>query len=212
MTTATKERPILFSAAMVRAILDGRKHQTRRVIKPQPDESCWFPGDARMAWSNGVQVELVNGRRLVVKRCPYGVVGDRLWVRESFLPCMVSGTVCKPSEASYVCYRDGAQKFQTEVTYPWRGDSPPTWEGYRFSPSIHMPRWASRITLTIESIRVERLQDISEEDAEAEGVDFLSMGDVTARDMFQALWDRINGKTYPWDSNPWTWVISFKKV
>jgi hypothetical protein len=122
MTTATKERPILFSAAMVRAILDGRKHQTRRVIKPQPDESCWFPGDARMAWSNGVQVELVNGRRLVVKRCPYGVVGDRLWVRESFLPC------------------------------------------------------------------------------------------VTARDMFQALWDRINGKTYPWDSNPWTWVISFKKV
>jgi hypothetical protein len=170
MTTA-KEHPIIFSGPMIRAILDGRKTMTRRAIKgvyqtDTPDLTgvdCikdWDGGPSRLDWAPD-NWEI----------CPYGVVGDHLWCRESFLPCRGTGNNPAPiKEASYVCFRDGSQKFKNghyyqdkpRTEYNW-----PSWAKWR-SP-ILMPRWASRITLELTGVRVERLQAITEDDAIAEG-------------------------------------------
>ena len=164
-----KERPIIFSTPMVKAILDGRKTQTRRVIKDQPPLSMR---------------DMFKPKNL---KCPYGQVGDRLWVRETFKP--------------YNCMGGFAYKADGDLStgFPWK-------------PSIHMPRGASRITLEITESRAERLQDISEEDAKAEGVKCCPNAVSDYKHHFMILWDSINGKKYPWDSNPWVWVISFKVV
>jgi hypothetical protein len=209
MATAieTKERPILFSAEMVRAILDDRKTQTRRIIKPQPPSDA--PRVIRAA-------DLPEGEGFGFYDeddgtyvCPYGRPGERLWVRERFLPCKGAGEPCKPSEASYVCYWDGCQLFpHNREVIPWGNPSPPKWEGYKFSPSIHMPRWASRITLEVARVRIEHLKDITAKDVAAEGYPFSS--DL---DQFKLLWNKLNGKRgYPWESDPRVWVIEFKKV
>ena len=202
-----KERPILFSGEMVRAILEGRKTQTRRVVKPtqstpkvaplrmepwiidgewQEDDNgapCWsgfhpdYPGEAK--WFS----------------CPYGQPGDRLWVRETW-----------------------AQHFG-ELRY--RADEAP--DGYYhgakgWKSSIFMPRAISRITLEITDVRVERVQEISEPDAEAEGItpEFPARAqDISGSDQraFANLWDSINAKRgYGWDANPWVWVVSFRRV
>lgn len=159
-----KERPILFSAEMVRAILDGRKTQTRRVIKPQPINALDRPPPCD---------------------CPYGKIGDRLWVRE---------TQAKFHPAVYMA--DVAEDF-----YP----------SYLWTPSIHMPRVASRITLEITAARVERLQDISEADAMAEGVSWKHNPALptTPVNAFAALWTSVGGD---WDANPWVWCIDFQRV
>lgn len=185
-----KEHPILFSGEMVRAILDGRKTQTRRVIKPQPVcDSVVKHGEEWLISYEGCCVEDINKKL----RCPYGAPKDCLWVREKF-------QYVKPATDNER-YRDKEK---------WR-------------PSIHMPRWASRITLEIKDIRVERVQDITATDCMKEGVVYQSksyeMSCFTAgeRDRrraedFRKLWDSINAKRgFGWDANPWVWVIEFAR-
>ena len=205
------EKPILFSGEMVRAILDGRKTQTRRVIKPQPERvgegwmyaGQYFADDAQMqdylfheVYGNG--------------KCPYGGVygdgtGDLLWVRETF---------AHKDEWTKPAYRAD-----------WKTpDKAIETMGAKWRPSIHMPRWASRLTLRVVDVRVERVQEISEEDARAEGVnlatwelhhrrdDSISLS-IAAIEEFKQLWDSINAKRgHSWDSNPWVWVVEFKMV
>ena len=184
-----KERPILFSSGMVRAILDGRKTQTRRVVKQKP----YFPTDPGIGYA-------VERERI---KCPYGIPGDRLWVRETWAHIF---------ECGHYNHLHG-----DKLRYIYRVDNgciPDKWR-----PSIFMPRKASRITLEITAIRVERLQDISEKDSIAEGSQIpcaqlpksCQQGTFTERTQFSRIWDSINAKKYLWASNPWVWVIGFKK-
>ncbi len=181
------EKPILFSAPMVRALLAGTKTQTRRAVKPQPQDEV-FQHPVSRQW-----LESVNGEESGL-RCPYGQPGDRLWVRETWTPC-------GPLPTDGVLYRS---------------DFPEGPLSIKFKPSIHMPRWASRITLDITDVRVERLQDISEADAQAEGCPIECMsptGDDSGSAIYgpagyRALWDTINGHG-SWDANPWVWVVEF---
>lgn len=187
------ERPILFSAPMVRAILEGRKTQTRRVLDVERmqnrrgtrDCDGWHPGD----------VEDPDWRRLAGEHwSPYGSHGDLIWVRETWQHENGSCDDHRCGQPTHIYY------LATE-TYP---------ESMRWRPSIFMPRWASRISLRVVSVRVERLQDISESDAQAEGI-----GSPVTRDCkrpkFEKLWDTINAKRAPWSSNPWVWVIEFER-
>lgn len=224
-----KERPIMFSGEMVRALLAGTKTQTRRVVKPQPQHIEWFAhqnGWCARVRDTEPQYEMV--------RCPYGVPGDRLWVREAW--CNYGGkTIYRADYGAHTPISDG-------IGGPWK-------------PSIHMPRQASRLTLEITAVRVERVQSISEEDALAEGLT-VRIGDGTgpgpgfkwngpayqdastgnyhvpdaggsgvcccyegrairrnaAVCAFASLWDRINGNTHPWASNPWVWVVEFRRL
>jgi hypothetical protein len=180
--------PILFSAPMVRAILEGRKTQTRRVI-PSKLQLCRSPED-EPEW--------------FIQNSKYGQPGDHLWVRETWA---VSGNwdgvkiSDLPHHGIDIVYR-ASEKYPNGGYYKWK-------------PSIFMPRWASRITLKVMDVRVERVQDISETDAKAEGVDENSLdvwmsGDDTPVGMFGALWDSINEKRgFGWDVNPWVWVVTF---
>jgi len=174
-----KERPILFSAPMVRAILDGSKTQTRRIVKSQSNICC-----------------------------PFGKPGDRLWVRETF-----QGPLFDSDNSKCCVYRaDGGEAPE----YVDADDN--LRQGWK--PSIFMPRWASRITLEITGVRVERLQDISASDCYAEGCfrpdQLKSLGsEVTTRDnargAYRKLWESINGAD-SWDANPWVWVVEFKAI
>ncbi len=194
-----KELPVLMSTEMVRAILDGRKTMTRRVIKPKPENILTrysLLGDHFWKDDNLNLDEIPWGN---YKPCPYGQVGDRLWVRETFaLDNRLSSLVWY--KASHNC--NGAC---IGVTHKWK-------------PSIFMPRWASRITLEVIGVRVERLQEITEEDAQREGVDWYSIenkieGIGRCQQAFRKLWDSINAQRgYSWKSNPFCWVISFKKL
>jgi hypothetical protein len=227
-----KERPILFSGAMVRAILDGRKTQTRRLMTPQPigngfkfihnDLLChvdhlppsatlWKRGTKRDPyWSSDVEDDWTE-------MSPFGVPGDRLWVRETFY-CddVFAGDYSHGDEEQWrreTYYRaDGELHDQmAEMTE----DDPSAGRSY-WRPSIHMPRWASRLTLEITDVRVERLQDISEADALAEGVDPLEWSggpaNESARAAFRELWESLNAHRAPWSSSPWVWVLSFRRV
>lgn len=186
-----KERPILFKGEMVNAILDGRKTQTRRVIKPQPN--C-VHDNHRWVWLKEKWVD-----------CPYGQPGDRLWVRETFCD-LGAGTI-----PGRILYRASFNDLDLEMFHQ-SGHGSPIWH-----PSIFMPRWASRITLEIVNVRVERVQDISIADCVAEGIKdsndlkYLA-GSGIEKTEYCLLWDKINGKTYPWQSNPWVWVIEFKRI
>lgn len=183
-----RERPIIFTGAMVRAILSGSKSQTRRVVNP----------------SHRAQIDLSRGDRAAhwSKPMPYGQPGDRLlWVRETFSGpwCMGDTPPSKWGRSSRIWY--------------WADGNPDEGDWTRPRPSIHMPRWASRITLEVTGVRVERLQDISEADALAEGVSAIlyEMRRATPRCDFQALWQSINGPD-SWAANPWVWVIEFKRI
>jgi hypothetical protein len=185
-----KEPPILFSAPMVRAILDGRKTQTRRVVKPQPVNVLFHKGQ----WIEA-PCDLVENE--TVLHCPYGQPGDRLWVRETWAHETDFGTFT----GGFV-YRADGDKRERECgpTDRWR-------------PSIHMPRLVSRITLEITDVRVERIKDISGIDAIAEGIQAVSKyGSEADVSDFAELWDKINGKKYPWESNPFVWRIEFKRI
>jgi hypothetical protein len=195
------DRPILFSAEMVRAILDGRKTQTRRVMKPQPKPTpADFPGPAGHWWPSqkhksmlGVEREMQKWKGLAGSACPYGDTGDLLWVRETWTqyPIELNPEPC-----------DAWHKATSN------GPLPP----FKWRPSIHMPRWASRITLRITDIRVERLQDISCADAEAEGAGHeAGLTGGQAREAFSHLWNKINGPG-AWGANPWVWVMAFERV
>lgn len=151
------------------------------------------------------------------EQAPYGQPGDRLWVRESFAPVDGTGHKCSTRDAAFVVLSDGAQVYRDGDVYPplpeyQRG----AFDGIKWRPSIHMPRWASRITLEVISVRVERLQDISEKDARAEGVEApeAEFGgfDNPHSVAFRNLWDSINAKRAPWASNPWVRCVEFKRV
>lgn len=195
-----KERPILFSAPMVRAILDGAKTQTRRVVKPQ-----FVMRDGEPIWPS--YAKRPRGRGF--EDCPYGQPGGRLWVRENFQPLMADDV---PESEWLSCdYKTGAGY---KVSYPATDGvveyyDISTDDAFcdRVTPSIHMPRWASRITLEITGVRVERLQDISAQDAWEEGIPYSP--DVDPIHEFQSLWEFINGAG-SWDANPWVWVIAFR--
>ena len=194
-----KERPILFSAPMVRALLAGTKTQTRRIFKPE-----------RMTWdANGrYTTHAMRGGELSITGsgpfkpsswlhyCPYGQPGDRLWVRETF--ARIDGQTRPWIETDY------------KATYT-HGDRLGDTLGIkkRWTPSIHMPRHASRITLEVTGVRVERLQDISEADAIAEGV--YTDPACPAYDAYTQLWDEINGLG-SWEANPWVWVVGFHRI
>ena len=191
-----KERPILFSAPMVRAILDGRKTVTRRLVKPNPhkvDGGVPF-GDAP-AWAHAEPGS-------AVMRCPYGVRGDRLYLRETW---------AAPHAYDHLPPRLIPQ--DARIHYAATEDR----GGLLWRPSIHMPRWASRILLEITAARVERLQDISEADARAEGAPAYRLPAHPVFDDrphvlgYAQLWDSINGAG-SWDANPWVWVIEFKRT
>jgi len=198
-----KERPILFSASMVRAILAGRKTQTRRVVRYLPHAE--------------------QDSKVYPHECPYGEPGDRLWVRETFqnIPCL--------------CCDEGIDVATCTCSDPclYAADKPTHHRLGIWSPSIFMPHWASRINLEVVSVRVERLQEIGNDDAAAEGAFDVPeelkqqaarivlaepVGDppigkeVRARDYFRVLWDSTTGNKHPWSSNPFVWVIEFKRV
>jgi hypothetical protein len=228
-----KERPILFSAPMVRAILDGRKTQSRRVVKPQPcvgplpggkyEASDPFVGtDGVWRFMRGA----VSRDADDVGRCKYGEVGDRLWVRETF----------SLNHSIHYAHDNGRGVTGMMYRASTVGDVDPghgrPFEGERrWRPSIHMPRWASRITLEVTGVRVERVQEITAGDCYAEGVRtvpsdqkaaFMPGTDIGAmlgkpddryRSVFMQYWEMLNAKRgYGWDANPWVWVIEFKRA
>ena len=225
-----KERPILFSGPMVRALLDGSKTQTRRAMKPQPTEFVGGPGVTLQDGSPAPLVPLDDsvepyGREIV---CPYGQPGDRLWVREAF-DFLPSGGPDQPQACEIVYWATGS----IEPRSAPHDYNPMIYGHQKVRPSIHMPRWASRITLEITSVRVERLQDISEADAMAEGIvecpipaddegprrigymvgpdDGKSGLSVTPIQAYRDLWESINGPD-SWTTNPWVWVVEFKRL
>jgi hypothetical protein len=199
-TAAVKERPILFSAPMVKAILAGRKTQTRRVVKG-PITGV-HEGVPYRIIHGGHDCDGANFRRDI--KCPYGQPGDRLWVRETFslVPCSAG---CEK-------YPNGFDPTIASVRQP---NAPhegvryrATWDkthSARWRPSIHMPRWASRITLEITDVRVERLHGISESDKLAEG--------ATPEVPFGTVWRKINTKPgIRWEDNPWVWALTFRRI
>lgn len=185
-------RPIIFSTPMVQALLEGRKTQTRRIVKPQPN--------------GGPQAEMINlggawglldGILSGEWRCPYGQPGDLLWVRETYRHIELPPHQWDEVGECEIDYRATPRKIFEGCEVPWR-------------PSIHMPRRDSRLTLRITDVRVERVQEISEADALAEGVK-RSQRASDARDSYASLWESING-TGSWDANPWVWVIEFQRI
>jgi hypothetical protein len=245
MTTAEqiRERPIIFNADMVRAILDGHKTQTRRLVKPQPN--IFGPSDA--SWFDAKSEFWRNSSQYARDCCPFGSVGDRLWVREAF--DIVNDPAAYAPGRKPPRLPEGCGEYDAGP-YKKRGPNGERWvvdyaadkntrvmdiAGQRkWTPSIHMPRWASRITLEILSVRIERLQKITEADAKVEGVMGLStelMQDAARRvasegsagapsyqvgpiDYFRQLWDRLYGKKpgCAWADSPYVWVISFRRV
>ncbi|MGV2894209.1 hypothetical protein ACNPPY_00305 [Achromobacter sp. AGC78] len=199
-----RERPILFSAPMVRALLAGTKTQTRRVVKGIDPANL----DSTMTKAQWRQV---NRDRPVsfgpTYFCPYGQPGDRLWVRETW-----SSDFAGHYPHDRVWYAaDDDRQHDIEVRNGVRGIYSPESQQFvpfRWRPSIHMPRWACRILLEITAVRVERLSEISHEDAELEGVK-CNMSQLGFRDHFQRLWEQINGAG-SWQANPWVWVVEFR--
>jgi hypothetical protein len=207
------ERPIIFSSPMIQAILDGRKTQTRRIIKPSLGwDAMWIPSKANETYKDGVQrytMKVNSQYSLPYFKCPYGSIGSILWVRETWRPTMNSMPTGWPYDYKATVEADG-----TPIEGPWK-------------PSIFMPREACRIRLEITNIRVERVQDISEADAIAEGVEswFSDLFQETRYkdyetpisdwrnpdSSYRSLWTKING-TDSWNSNPWVWVVEFKRI
>lgn len=189
-----KERPILFSGEMVKAILDGRKTQTRRVIK-NVDGRNWLKTPKGHAGTH-----VIDG----VKYCPYGQVGDQLWVREKFSYHRI------PSGEPYFYPEDRLREcVNADYGFHYWADGDPEYGDWtRPKPSIHMPRIASRISLEITNVRVELLNETTGLDAIAEGIERVE-SEAPWR-TFKRLWDSINGDKHPWESNPWVWVVEFK--
>lgn len=223
-----RERPILFSGPMVRAILAGTKTQTRRLAKLPDDRGAWEPttiGGPGCTTSRGKPVpEMVaiwNTTTGKIIASPY-LVGDQLWVKESFR--LRADQDDKPPRDDW--WKSGAW---------YAADGPSSMPSGcaggagRLRPAIHMPRWASRITLAVTDVRVQRLLDITEQDAKAEGCEpyVNGHGPITLAELqaepgyghphmyrhgFEFLWDAINGKRAPWSANPWVWAVTFKRV
>ena len=238
-----RERPILFSAPMVRALLSGKKTQTRRIAKIDTAlgrEALFAP---RRNKKYAPTFLLPDAADLAIEHCPYGQPGDQLWVRETWRigawddhggfwldycdgprkgrrECQDVGMADKLADQNL----DDLKKRNIQPTIAGRYEWNPGASPLRWRPSIHMPRWASRTTLGITGVRVERLHDISEADAIAEGVCQMRNGSgcwvgsdgpgslvtpwPTARDAYGDLWDQIKGQG-AWAANPWVWVVEF---
>lgn len=211
---------ILFSSSMVLALLAGRKTQTRRLVNPQPMPECPFTSfDGRTAiwrrvYSTSPEVSMTS-----TVRCRFAPVGRRLWVRETWAPYPED----RQDPATDVCYRADRTTWGSTETDPPNVNRPkpwldlernPTLAAPKWRPSLLMPRWASRITLEVTEIRVQRIQDISEEDAAAEGCDVSKEDHVplySHRATFERLWDTINPAA-PWTSNPWVFAVGFRRI
>ena len=229
-----RERPIIFSGGMVHAILEGRKTQTRRIVRPQPyfvpvrEHWQWDGAHGHASWSGDrPQAAALLGLR---EHCPYGRPGDRLWVRETWrvsssgrhYPSRWTTVYVEWREQQKVRGRERGRQHRSEwfctddehdalMRRAYGNNRSATWR-----PSIHMPRWASRITLEVTAVRIERLQDISEEDAIAEGFtpERGAVGQAVRpgpRDWFAKGWRKMHGEE-SWDANPWVWVVSFRRV
>jgi hypothetical protein len=225
-----KERPILFSGPMVRALLDGTKTQSRRALRYQPDYPIQIATDPHTnRFQYGGQEPITEAALL--RDCPYGRPGDRLWVRETThrrpMLNLLTGEPLAPK------YDGGAYTVDGVDVLTPDGFDIAWWYSRKACPSIHMPRWASRILLEITGVRVERLQDISPRDAREEGLhrypydwhdSEFPLDDVAyepfagfgtryscASQAYRALWESINGAG-SWDVNPWVWVVEFKRV
>lgn len=198
-----KEHPILFSTPMVKALLNGNKTMTRRAtgldkVNQSPNnyyyQSLFFGETGRETFANPAT------RDTVEVKCPYGQPGDLLWVRESCQHTKILNL--HPTDENYgFVYKADDQ--------PWQD-----MEGWKWKPSIHMPKAAARFWLRITDIRIERLHDITEEDAKAEGAEYLLWRGVTKdsqsyRNGFTSIWLSINGDA-SWNKNPWVWVVSFE--
>lgn len=201
-----RERGMTFNAEMVRAILEGRKTQTRRIIKPQPEltERSGFSWKGYVYGSASDARE--TNRNFAHVACPFGKIGDRIWVRETF---RVMGCA---TDVARLMYKASERNSFTESTRTVPVGTCTKQPSQSWTPSIHMPRWASRIVLEITDVRVERLNDISDGDAIREGCSTVDMqsGDQVA-DVFTRLWMSIYGEE-SWQANPWVWVISFQRV
>jgi hypothetical protein len=201
-----KEKPILFSTEMVQAILAGRKTQTRRVAKIS---SQMAPKDIQYLDNALPRFQFKAGYMSWQIECPYGKVGDILWVRETWARAIGSEQVTTSEKATAVeISPDRFIVFKAESkeeTHPEH----PEWGKKRWKPSIHMPKDAARIWLRIKDVRVERLQDISNEDIREEGA--AEFGCTTHRLNWKMLWERINGSE-SWNANPWVWVIEFQRI
>ena len=212
------DRPMLMSAPMVRAILDGSKTQTRRIVKVQPPVSV--DRCASIALMPPAADGTTHERRWMpgmhaAQSCPYGQSGDRLWVRETWQgPLLDEDQMIERQENELEAFKRPEFCVYRATDELYAIDDDGNELGWR--PSIHMPRWASRITLEITGVRVERLQEISEEDALEEGITYNDLPNngldpMQASTWFRGLWEEINGPG-SWDANPWVWVIEFKRV
>lgn len=233
---AVRDRPILFSGPMIRAILDGKKTQTRRVVKPQPPQPEQVRAKAGIDFAlfqrdDTPGIWYVEGPVWAVRQlmdppiptpswtCPYGEPGERLWVRESFYcdHCFVGDYERTAAGSRSACEAEWREMvFYGEARDDWKGCE---WDGGvpGLKPSIHMPRWASRLTLEMTDVRVQRVQEISEPDAYAEGIEtgtvVQDFGMDHARPAFRTLWDSLNAKRgHSWESNPWVWCLTFRRV
>ncbi len=219
MDSQTKERPIIFSTPMVRALIEGRKTQTRRVVNmpiasDAEDVFVWYAGELRKAPNGCAEdglYEYTPRGLAYLGRCPFGNVGDRLWVREKFGYANSRDyrvIVYAADDSARTILAEGGEDGDPCGTGK-RVDGPRRGPVDRWRSPIYMPRWASRLTLTITDRRVERLQDISPEDVNAEGASPAPVMHKREGDaVFAALWDSINGSG-AWDANPWVWAITF---
>jgi hypothetical protein len=236
-----RERGIIFNAEMVRAVLSGSKTQTRRIITPQPFDRSWSRHDHQIEIASG-RAELgdeIDGLLAYTKssggtwhaKCPFGQPGDRLWVRETFMD--LTGTGIESTTGQFEGYA-----YRTDTPAGSYGDMVRKDYGLKWTPSIHMPRKASRITLEITGVRVERLNSINENDAMAEGLAEISKDGRTYKygipdrdgypgtddcgwpwhewerypiSAYCKLWSSIYGEE-SWQANPWVWAIEFKRV
>lgn len=235
-----KHIPILFSTPMVQAILDGRKTMTRRIVKPQPDPESdgieYIPVAPSLDWEQHYNEiwkpfhwETSEGES-ISSFCPYGQPGDVLWVRESFISgCEMEDGYFKHDEHGNTITKTW-YKADGDLNQWYTGDSDFPVENIPWKPSIHMPKSACRIFLEVASVRVERLQDISIDDAVKEGIepithppyndvkkwgwrfkDYIGNSVCLPVASFQTLWQSINGPA-SWDANPWVWVVEFKRI
>lgn len=226
-----KESPIIMSTPMMQAYLAGRKTMTRRVINPQPKQCTvkvvqsmnprsWisrWPVDLRGLYPDSEPTTMLGD----IHKCPYGGVGDKLWFRETFTWVTIAENEYCPNSEYFRRHPDG---YPVVVIY--KADTiPSVIKEYNWTPSIFMPKWACRAKPLITGIKVERLQSIGFSDVMAEGcpihedaeADYDEDGIVVGGSWFahhrwfQNLWDSINGKKHPWESNPWCWCISFER-